>query len=84
MTAGELIALLKEHPEDRRVVVQGYEGGYDDLAPHQVVTLRLVLELNAGRDDDRCGPHDEVAFIRERLPEGAEVVEAVALHRTSS
>ena len=33
MTVGELIALLKEHPEDRRVVVQAYEIGYFDLLP---------------------------------------------------
>lgn len=30
MTVAELIALLRQYPDDARVVVEGYEGGYDD------------------------------------------------------
>lgn len=81
MTAGELIALLKEHPEDRRVVVQGYEDGYVDLSPRWIVTLSLALEVNADKDEYCYGPHDDAAYHRDRLPEGTEVVEAVAFLR---
>lgn len=79
MTVGELIALLKKHPEDRRVVVQAYEVGYAGLSPRWVVTLPLALGVNA---DEYCyGPHDDATYDRARLPEGTEVVDAVAFRR---
>ena len=81
MTVGELIALLKEHPEDRRVVVQAYEVGYADLSPRWVVTLPLALGVNADEDEYCYGPHDDATYDRDRLPEGTEVVDAVALRR---
>jgi hypothetical protein len=31
MTVSELIAALQAHPPDARVVVLGYESGYDDI-----------------------------------------------------
>ncbi len=31
MTVAELIRILQSHPQDLRVVVDGYEDGYDDL-----------------------------------------------------
>ena len=33
MTVSELIDTLKAHPGDLRVVVNGYEEGFDDLSP---------------------------------------------------
>ena len=36
MTVEELIQLLETYPPDLRVVVNGYEEGYDDLSPEQV------------------------------------------------
>ena len=46
MTVGQLTRLLQNHPQDMRVVVDGYEDGYDDLTPKQ---LRVVkLSLNTG------------------------------------
>ena len=33
MSVYELIRLLEKHPPDLRVVVNGYEEGYDDLSP---------------------------------------------------
>ena len=35
MTVGELIECLQRLPCNLRVVVNGYEDGYDDLAPEQ-------------------------------------------------
>ena len=31
MTVGQLIPVLQSYPQDMRVVVNGYEDGYDDL-----------------------------------------------------
>ena len=49
MTVGELTRLLQCHPRDMRVVVAGYEDGYDDLTPDQrsVVGITLNREANA-------------------------------------
>ena len=33
MTVSQLIELLQTHPGDLRVVVNGYEEGFDDLSP---------------------------------------------------
>ena len=33
MTVAELVQLLADYPPDLLVVVNGYEEGYDDLAP---------------------------------------------------
>ena len=33
MIVSELLDLLREYPADLRVVVNGYEEGYDDLSP---------------------------------------------------
>ena len=41
MTVYELMQLLRKHPPDLRVVVDGYEDGYDDLSPEQ---LRMVKD----------------------------------------
>ena len=43
MTVGELIQLLERYPPDMRVVVNGYEEGYDDLSPEQISIVRVLL-----------------------------------------
>ena len=49
MTAQELIEILKTYPADLRVVVNGYETGYDDL---ESTSVRLEkIALNAGKED---------------------------------
>ena len=35
MTVSQLIEVLQTHPNDLRVVVNGYEDGFDDLSPEQ-------------------------------------------------
>lgn len=42
MAVAELIEQLKKHPPDKRVVVDGYEDGFDDL----VKVKELLLNLN--------------------------------------
>ena len=46
MTIAELIAALQMLPQDVRVVVQGYEGGYADIEAANIAPLRLCLNYN--------------------------------------
>ena len=69
MTIGELIQILEDHPSDMRVVVNGYEEGYDDLSPEQVTVVKI--ELNAGtlarqgrHGDPVIGPTDYRIILR--------------------
>lgn len=36
MTVHELMQLLSKYPSDLRVVVNGYEDGYDDVEPGRI------------------------------------------------
>ena len=69
MTVSELIETLKAHPGDLRVVVNGYEEGYDDLSPRQISVLPIALDTGVedweGRHGEpgdtpgrRCGAHE--------------------------
>jgi hypothetical protein len=46
MTVGELIAKLQEFDQNMMVVVDGYEGGADELKT--VTTARIALDYNKG------------------------------------
>ena len=77
MTVEELIAILQEHPSDLRVVVDGYEDGYDDLSPTQIRLTEVALNTGIER---YVGVHGEPS---QAGPETV-VVEARVLQRTSS
>ena len=49
MTVNELVQLLAAYPADLRVVVNGYEDGYDDLSPEQISLVKIAL--NTGTHD---------------------------------
>ena len=53
MTIKELIEKLKDYPEDTRVIVDGYEGGYEDV--NNVDIIHIKLNVNSA---DYYGPHD--------------------------
>ena len=80
MTVSELIGLLQEYPAGLRVVVNGYEEGYDDLSPQQLSVTKICL--NTGKHEWE-GRHGDPPYPAEETPEGAEVVEALVLRRTS-
>jgi hypothetical protein len=40
MNVGELITLLQTHPRDARIVVSGYEDGYDDVTVIREVFIK--------------------------------------------
>ena len=80
MTVGQLTRLLQNYPQDMRVVVDGYEDGYDDLSPKK---LRMVkISLNTGTRE-YVGAHGDIDYVPEEKLAGLDVEEALALHRTS-
>ena len=80
MTVSELIETLKAHPGDLRVVVNGYEEGYDDLSPDQISVVRIAL--NTGVNDWE-GRHGESEDSPANAAEPAKIVDALLLRRTS-
>lgn len=54
MTVAELIEQLKKCPADARVVVEGYEDGFDDL----IEVKEILLELNH-YEEWYYGEHEE-------------------------
>lgn len=43
MTASELIRLLQEYPPDTKIVVRGYEDGYNDILKLRQVKIKNNL-----------------------------------------
>ena len=81
MTIGELIQILENHPSDMRVVVSGYEEGYDDLSPEQVSVVKIELHTGSQAWQGRHGdPRDRP----DRLQDHTHVVDALALSRGSN
>lgn len=56
MTVSELVAALQGHPSDVRVVVPGYENGYDDIT--LVKEIAIVPTENAAWYDGRYSEAD--------------------------
>ena len=64
MTAGELIKVLSQFNPDTRVIVDGYEDGYDDIASFGLARIRLQPSAYCGRyQPDQEG---EVALLISR------------------
>ena len=78
MTVAELIRMLADHPADLRVVVNGYEEGYDDLSPGQISRIRIALDTGRHEWEGRHGDSEDGAL------EGPGVVEALVLRRVSN
>ncbi len=77
MTVDELIRLLAKHEPDLRVVVNGYEDGYDDLSPGQLAVVRMALNTGKNRWEGQHGDPN-------RLTDDTDVVEALVLRRVSN
>lgn len=77
MTVRELVECLQRLPEGLRVVVNGYEEGYDDLSPDQITRIRI--SLNTGKHDWE-GAHGHPDDAKEPT----DIVDAVVLQRTSN
>ena len=81
MTVHDLIRLLEEHPSNLRVVVNGYEDGYDDLSPSQLSLVKIAL--NTGKHSWE-GKHGDPLDLARSSPDDTEIVEALVLQRVSN
>ena len=77
MTIQELVAMLQGYPPELRVVVNGYEDGYDDLTPGQLSAVKIALNTGKNEWEGEHGDPDGAA-------DGAEVVNALVLRRVSN
>ena len=76
MTIEELIQLLAQYPPDLRVMVQGYEDGYDDLEADCVIAGEASLNANSSW---YYGCHEQALTSDEQT--GGETVHALFLRR---
>ena len=80
MTVDELIQLLAKYPPGLRVVVKGYENGYDDLTPEQLSVARITLNTGKHPWD---GQHGDTNGLTGGVRNDPDVVEALVLRRVS-
>jgi len=81
VTVSELIELLQQCPAGLRVVVNGYEEGYDDLTPEQISMTKISLDTGEQPWEGRHGdPRDR----KEGSAGSSEVVDALVLRRASN
>ena len=80
LTVQGLIRLLSTQPPHLRVVVEGYEGGYDDLSARQIQRVRIALHVG---EEEWAGDHEEPDLVLGDVGAGAEVADAVVLRRRS-
>lgn len=81
MTVRELIELLEQQPADMRVVVDGYEQGYDDVSPQQISIVGIVLNAGAHHWE---GQHGNPADLPVTHRADVTTVDALVLSRTSN
>ena len=80
MTVSEIMERFWRYPADMRVVVNGYEEGYDDLSPEQLSVVKIHLHAGVHEWQSRHGdPRD----WPKRLSDHAGAVDALVLHRVS-
>lgn len=79
MTVKELAELLKKYPDDLRVVVNGYEDGYDDISPERIATTKI--QLDAGIHDWE-GQHNVPSNV-DASTDDAKIVDALVFRRAS-
>ena len=80
MTVKELAELLGKYPDDLRVVVNGYEDGYDDLSLEQISVIKIQLDTQI---HDWEGQHSDFYGSEEEITDDAKIVEALVFRRRS-
>lgn len=79
MTVAELMAVLAGFDPAMRVVIDGYEGGLDDVLLVDVASIRADANLDPDQDYygrhlvDEIGPTETAAWIKGRRPRGNNV-----------
>ena len=78
MTVKELMEHLRKYPDDLRVVVNGYEDGFDDLWPERISVIKIQLDTQI---HDWEGQHSGFYDSEKEITDDAEIVEALVLRR---
>ena len=80
MTVKELVELLGKYPDDLRVVVNGYEDGFDDLSPERISVVKIQLDTQI---HDWEGQHSDFYDSEKEITDDAEIVETLVFRRRS-
>ena len=78
MTVKELVELLGKYPDDLRVVVNGYEEGYDDLSSERIAVIKIQLDTQI---HDWEGQHSNFYGSEKEITDDVEIVEALVFRR---
>ena len=78
MTVKELVEHLEKYPDDLRVVVNGYEDGYDDVSPERISVIKIQLDIQI---HDWEGQHNDFYDSEKEISDDAEIVEALVFRR---
>ena len=81
MTVQDLIQVLRSYPADMRVVVNGYEDGFDDVSPEGIAVVKV--QLNRGTKDWQ-GRHLGAETQTGERPVDDHIVDALAFLRESN
>ena len=81
MTAKELIEFLEGYPPDLRVVVQGYENGFDDVSSERTKVVRIQLDCGT---ENWEGQHQEILPQEEDASTADDAVSTLVLMRASN
>lgn len=80
MTVAQLIDALRNHPPALRVMVDGYEEGYDDLSPNRILVRRISLDTGTEAWQGKHGdPRDRPGNDSEPI----QTIEALVFRRAS-
>ena len=80
MTVKTLKELLSQYPEDLRVVVDGYEDGYDDVARQRISVSKIQLNTKSA---DWEGRHGDIDTYNRKKDDNHQIVDALVFHRES-
>ena len=78
MTIKALVELLRKYPDDLRVVVNGYEDGYDDLSLERISVIKIQLDTQI---HDWEGQHSDFHGSETEITDDAQIVEALVFRR---
>ena len=77
MTVQDLIELLATYPSGLRVVVNGYEDGFDDVVPERVSVIQIELDVGQEGWEGRHNTADHEGPARR----DSRIVDALVLRR---
>ncbi len=75
MKIAELIKILETYPKELEIMVDGYEGGYDDIDEKRICKKKLKKE----NSEDWLGDYEESDLVKNDNP----AFEAIILERKS-